>query len=138
MKFIFCKGWHEAIQCAAAGKPAASHAEDSDDEGDLVWQGITSSDAAQPSSSIAAANGNSAVHAISLAAAKSLSAHTIPAESSGVEVSANEAAGTSAPVIIHSSRAGQDRLQSEAKEQRCQNVEESGSKAPGWTSSWLP
>lgn len=112
----------------AAGKQAGSHAEDSDDEGDLVWQGITSSDAAQPSSSTATANGNSAAHAISLAASESDQTHPTPAKASGIEASASKAAGTCAPVAIDSSRAGQ-----EADEQRSQRRGKPRSKATGWS-----
>lgn len=112
----------------AAGKQTGSHAEDSDDEGDLVWQGITSSDAAQPSSSTATANGNSAAHAISLAASESDQTHPTPAKASGIEASASKAAGTCAPVAIDSSRAGQ-----EADEQRSQRRGKPRSKATGWS-----
>ena len=121
-----CSFWHVTIECAAAGKQAGSHAEDSDDEGDLVWQGITPSDAAQPSSSIAAANGSSAAHAISLAASKSDQTHPTPAKASSIEASASKAAGTCAPVAIDSSRAGQ-----EANEQRSQRRGTSRSKTTG-------
>ena len=129
-----CKDWYKTFKRAAAGKQAGSHAEDSDDEGDLVWQGITSSEAAQPTTSTAAANGDSAAHAISLAAAKSGRPHPHPAEALGDEVSASNAAGTEAPVVMDGSRAGQDKPQNKANLQRSQKKENSRTKAPGW--SW--
>ena len=93
--------------------------------------------AAQPSGSSAAANGSSAAHAISLAAARNGSTHSTTAKSSGIEVSASEAAGTGAPIVVASIRAGQDTLQYVAEEQKSQHIENSRSKASGWSWSRL-
>ena len=55
--------WH-----VSAGAQADPEADNSDDEGDQVWQGVPLPDEAGPSGNMPAANGSSAAHAISMAA----------------------------------------------------------------------
>ena len=55
--------WH-----VSAGAQADPEADNSDDEGDQVWQGVPPPDEAGPSWRMPAANGSSAAHAISMAA----------------------------------------------------------------------
>ena len=76
---MFCKlarrTWHGRSTQASlhAGGQATSDAEDSDQEGNQVWQGITPPDEAGPSRSSPATNGSAAAHAISLAAGEGAS-----------------------------------------------------------------
>ena len=76
---MFCKlarrAWHGRSNQASlhAGGQATSDAEDSDQEGDQVWQGITPPDEAGPSRSSPTTNGSAAAHAISLAAGEGAS-----------------------------------------------------------------
>lgn len=84
--------WHGLSDQASlhAGGQAASDAEDSDHEGNQVWQGVTPPDEAGPSRSFPAANGSAAAHAISLAAAEGAScASAAPGPSSAKLPAAN-------------------------------------------------